>query len=193
MIRDVINQSFRVAYQYQVHFIKGLFTAENPVFRRFLEAYSPGAAAKVLVVIDRGVMQHHETLWAQIKAYFETIPKITLIANPMVVVGGEEAKNNHQVVDQVIAAVDREGIDRHSYIVAIGGGAVLDAVGYAAAIAHRGIRHIRIPTTVLSQNDSGIGVKNGINYAGKKNFLGTFCPPFAVFNDFSFLHTLSHR
>src|SRR5690606_4528392 len=65
--------------------------------------------------------------------------------------------------------------------------------GYAAAIAHRGIKVIRIPTTVLSQNDSGVGVKNGVNYKGKKNFLGTFAPPFAVLNDYDFLTTLSDR
>jgi 3-dehydroquinate synthase len=69
----------------------------------------------------------------------------------------------------------------------------LDAAGFAAAIAHRGIRHIRFPTTVLSQNDSGVGVKNGINAYGKKNFLGTFAPPFAVVNDFQFLTTLDDR
>ena len=56
-----------------------------------------------------------------------------------------------------------------------------------------GVRHIRIPTTVLSQNDSGVGVKNGVNYHGKKNFLGTFAPPAAVFNDAHFLSTLDER
>jgi 3-dehydroquinate synthase len=66
-------------------------------------------------------------------------------------------------------------------------------VGYAAATAHRGIRLIRVPTTVLAQNDSGIGVKNGINAFGKKNFLGTFAPPYAVLNDLEFLKTLGDR
>ena len=66
-------------------------------------------------------------------------------------------------------------------------------VGYASSIAHRGIRHIRIPTTVLSQNDSGIGVKNAINAFGKKNFLGCFTPPVAVINDSDFLVTLDKR
>src|ERR1041385_3756672 len=70
---------------------------------------------------------------------------------------------------------------------------MLDMVGYAAATAHRSVRHIRIPTTVLSQNDSGVGVKNGINAFGKKNFLGTFMPPFAVINDHTFLTTLNDR
>ena len=81
----------------------------------------------------------------------------------------------------------------HSYLVAVGGGAVLDAAGVAAASAHRGMRLIRVPTTVLSQDDSAMGVKNGINAFGKKNYLGTFAPPFAVINDSSFLSTLSDR
>jgi 3-dehydroquinate synthase len=111
----------------------------------------------------------------------------------LIVPGGEKAKNNTAVVQQILDAVNEYGIDRHSYLIAIGGGAVLDAAGFAAAIAHRGIRHIRFPTTVLSQNDSGVGVKNGINAYGKKNFLGTFAPPFAVVNDFQFLTTLDDR
>ena len=65
--------------------------------------------------------------------------------------------------------------------------------GLAAATAHRGVRHVRIPTTTLSQCDSGVGVKNGINAFGKKNFIGTFAPPFAVINDFTLLGTLPER
>ena len=65
--------------------------------------------------------------------------------------------------------------------------------GYAAAIAHRGVKLIRIPTTVLSQNDSAVGVKNSVNAFGKKNFLGTFAPPYAIINDSDFLATLEQR
>src|SRR5207244_13564199 len=65
--------------------------------------------------------------------------------------------------------------------------------GLAAATAHRGCRHLRIPTTTLSQADSGVGVKNGINAFGKKNFIGTFAPPFAVINDFDLLASNSPR
>ena len=85
------------------------------------------------------------------------------------------------------------GVDRHSFILAIGGGAVLDTVGYAAATTHRGVRLLRMPTTVLAQNDSGVGVKTGINFFKVKNFIGTFAPPYAVINDFRFLATLSNR
>ena len=93
----------------------------------------------------------------------------------------------------MVQAINDHGIDRHSYIAAIGGGSVLDAVGFAAAISHRGIRLIRVPTTVLSQNDSGVGVKNGVNAFGKKNFIGAFAPPFTVINDKNFLTTLDDR
>ena len=65
--------------------------------------------------------------------------------------------------------------------------------GLAAATAHRGVRHIRIPSTTLAQADSGVGVKNGINAFGKKNFIGTFAPPHAVINDFNLLATLEPR
>jgi 3-dehydroquinate synthase len=97
------------------------------------------------------------------------------------------------LLEEIHQLVDSAGICRHSYLMAIGGGAVLDLVGYAAATAHRGIRLIRIPTTVLAQNDSAVGVKNGINAFGKKNFLGSFAPPYAVLNDFDFLSSLDSR
>ena len=78
-------------------------------------------------------------------------------------------------------------------VIAIGGGALLDMAGFAAATSHRGVRLIRLPTTVLAQNDSGVGVKNSLNLFGKKNFIGTFTPPFAVINDFDFLDSLPGR
>src|SRR5204862_2038620 len=112
---------------------------------------------------------------------------------PKIVPGGERAKQSPALIAALHADLQRLGIDRQSFVVAIGGGALLDAVGYAAATAHRGVRLIRVPTTVLAQADSGVGVKNGINAFGKKNFLGTFAPPAAVINDSTFLVTLSDR
>jgi 3-dehydroquinate synthase len=78
-------------------------------------------------------------------------------------------------------------------VVGIGGGAFLDMIGFVAATTHRGVRHVRVPTTVLGQNDSGVGVKNGVNAFGMKNLLGCFAPPFAVLNDAAFLRTLHPR
>jgi 3-dehydroquinate synthase len=84
-------------------------------------------------------------------------------------------------------------LDRQAVVVAIGGGAALDVIGYAASLVHRGVRLLRIPTTVLGQSDSGIGVKTGVNRFDAKNFLGTFAPPFAVVNDSRWLETLPLR
>jgi 3-dehydroquinate synthase len=89
--------------------------------------------------------------------------------------------------------INKHRICRRSTVLVIGGGAVLDGAGYAAAIAHRGVRIVRMPTTVLSQADSGVGVKNGINRFGKKNFTGTFAPPNAVVCDTNLLRTLDQN
>lgn len=111
----------------------------------------------------------------------------------LTVPGGEICKHNDHVTQQIYDAVLNERIDRHSYIIVIGGGAVIDCVGYAAATAHRGIRLIRMPSTVLAQNDAAIGVKNAINFRQRKNFLGTFVPPYAVVSDFDLLNSLDDR
>ena len=96
-------------------------------------------------------------------------------------------------VELILRKINDHDLDRRSYVIAIGGGAMLDAVGYAAAIAHRGIRLVRLPTTTLAQADSGVGVKNAINYFGKKNWVGTFAVPWAVINDSGLLESLPDR
>jgi 3-dehydroquinate synthase len=104
--------------------------------------------------------------------------------------GGEAIKNDLPgFVGRLDELVDQR-MCRHSVVLAVGGGAVLDAIGLAAALVHRGLRLVRIPTTVLAQNDSGVGVKNAINYRHTKNLLGAFAPPFAVINDLNFLRSL---
>jgi 3-dehydroquinate synthase len=103
--------------------------------------------------------------------------------------GGDSAKAEDHLVREVWAAIHTAHLDRHSYALVIGGGAFLDAVGYGAATAHRGVRLVRFPTTTLSQDDSGVGVKCAINAFGKKNWVGAFSVPFAVINDFRFLHS----
>ncbi|MEY4525956.1 MAG: hypothetical protein RIR57_1326, partial [Bacteroidota bacterium] len=148
---------------------------------------------KILFVIDKGVTDIQPNLTAEIVAYFQTHSPADLAPEILVLPGGEVCKNDPRFYEEVIRALDEHGIDRHSFVACIGGGAFLDMAGYAAAISHRGVKFIRIPTTVLSQNDSGVGVKNSVNYLGKKNFLGTFAPPVAVFNDYIFLESLGER
>ncbi len=187
-----LKQCVPVTFNYDVHFTKGLFELDNPLFAQVLTAEN--SPKKVLAVIDAGLLHHHPALLDKLATYAEFYrDALILVKPPAIVPGGEAAKNDPQLVAHLHQIIDRAGLCRHSYVVAIGGGAVLDMAGYAAATAHRGIRLIRVPTTVLAQNDSGVGVKNGINAFGKKNFLGTFAPPFAVLNDFDFLTTLDDR
>ncbi|QHV98824.1 3-dehydroquinate synthase [Spirosoma endbachense] len=189
-----LQQSFTVRFAYNVFFTEKLFSTTNSLLADFLTQQANETRKKILFVIDSGVTATHPNLLSDIKTYFKQHTDVVEpVTDLLVIPGGEVAKNDPALVEQIVDAVDRYGIDRHSYVVAIGGGSVLDMVGYAAAISHRGIRHIRIPTTVLSQNDSGVGVKNSVNYRGKKNFLGTFVPPVAVFNDSQFLTTLDDR
>jgi len=189
-----LSQSFSVKFEYPVYFTAGIFNQTNTLLNDFLlNSATSSSIRKILFVVDKGVIDVNPNLIQDIQQYFSLYNKVQLIQDILIVPGGETAKNDLLYFNQIVEAVNTYGIDRHSYIAAIGGGAVLDMVGYAAAVSHRGIKHIRIPTTVLSQNDSGIGVKNSINFLSKKNFLGTFVPPTAVFNDEQFLETLSDR
>lgn len=116
------------------------------------------------------------------------------VAGPTTVIpGGEACKHSEETLRQLIDQIHSCDLDRRSVIVVAGGGAVLDVAGFAAAIAHRGVRLIRVPSTTLAQADSGVGVKNAINYYGKKNWIGTFAVPWAVINDTSILQTLPDR
>jgi 3-dehydroquinate synthase len=194
---SVIERTITVQWRHQVHFTEYLFAAAKPLFRDVVaEALPHGSLrrAKVLVVIDEALAVAQPTLVPAIQSYCaEHNDVIELVCPPIPVVGGEAVKNAYFRVSEIHAHIDRHHIDRHNYVVAVGGGALLDMVGLAAATAHRGVRHIRIPTTTLAQDDSGVGVKNGINAFGKKNFIGTFAPPFAVINDFDLLTTLPDR
>lgn len=189
-----IQQHIQVTYRYTVYFTTDLFSLKNPLLQEVIRAGSINLPAKILCVVDEGVSDHHPHLLSAIEAYCHQYQQVlTLTCFPLLVEGGEGVKNTPQYVLSVQKAIHDTGLCRHSYVVVVGGGAVIDMVGYAAATAHRGVRLIRVPTTVLSQNDSAVGVKNSINAFGKKNFLGTFVPPVAVLNDFQFLTTLPQR
>ncbi|WP_424001542.1 3-dehydroquinate synthase [Maribacter sp. IgM3_T14_3] len=188
-----IKQSFQVQYDYQLYFTSGLFALENPLFEKLIADYKSFEPVKLLFVLDDGVKSHHPALIDEIEAYCRKNQQTIKYTNTLVLPGGEQVKNSDAAIDPVLKGVNENKICRHSFVVVIGGGAVIDMVGYAAAIAHRGVKLIRIPTTVLSQNDSAVGVKNSVNAFKKKNFLGTFAPPFAIINDSNFLETLEQR
>ncbi|MCP4074640.1 MAG: 3-dehydroquinate synthase [Gammaproteobacteria bacterium] len=187
-----ISQVFSTNVDYKIHFTENVFSLSNPVLERALVA-DTRKITSFICFVDTEVLASHEQLVENIQLYAENSSVIKLLTRPIPVKGGEGCKNDPQALHDLYSSLLKFSVDRHNCIVAIGGGAVLDLVGYAAATAHRGVRLIRLPTTVLSQNDSGIGVKNGINFLDRKNYLGTFSPPDSVICDFSFLQTLSER
>jgi len=191
-MREIV-QDVRLSFSYPVVFTRGALDASDPTLRDLLRRAGP-ERHRVLPVVDSGVLDATPDLPARLESYADAHRDvIQLVDAPLPVRGGEICKNDPKEVDEIHERVERHGLCRHSFVLAIGGGSVLDAAGFAAATAHRGLRLLRMPTTVLAQNDAGIGVKNAINWRGRKNFLGSFAPPFAVLNDFDWLETLSSR
>ena len=188
--KEQLSVNFSISYNYPVLFSYSLFSKENSLLLDTLTNTSK-IINSVLIYLDSGVANSNKDIQKNIKSYFKN-QKPTLLTSPIVIEGGEKAKTPKQVED-IHKDMLKYGLDRHSCVIAIGGGAILDVVGYASATFHRGVEIIRIPTTVLAQNDAGVGVKNGFNNFGVKNLIGSFATPLAVLNDYNFLTTLPKR
>ncbi|HEX6320174.1 MAG TPA: 3-dehydroquinate synthase [Burkholderiales bacterium] len=183
-------QRFAVPYEFPVVFTEGVFDPGNPALREVLCRLESHKRHRVVVFVDDSLSGHLGKI-EEYAAHHRDV--IELACPPIAMPGGEKIKSELHFVESAQQMLFDLHIDRHSFVVAVGGGALLDAIGLVAATTHRGVRHVRIPTTVLAQNDSGVGVKNGVNLRGVKNFVGTFAPPFAVLNDLRFILTLPER
>lgn len=175
---------FSVSFKHRIVFTRDAFAAEN---RELAQILAEGGGRRALVFIEKQVAAAWPDLESEVRHHFAQSP-VELTAVHLLH-GGEAVKADDAYVQETWKHIDAAHLDRHSYLLAIGGGAFLDAIGFAAATAHRGVRMVRFPTTTLSQDDSGVGVKCAINAFGKKNWIGAFSVPFAVINDFRFLHS----
>jgi 3-dehydroquinate synthase len=173
-----------VVFKHRIVFTRNAFAPDN---RELAAILQEGGGRRAFVFIEQAVAAAWPDLAEAVERYFDSLA--VEFCGSAVWPGGEAAKTDDALVRQVWDALDQAHIDRHSYALAIGGGAFLDAVGLAAATAHRGVRLVRFPTTTLSQDDGGVGVKCAINGFGKKNWVGAFAVPFAVVNDFAFLRS----
>lgn len=190
MLVKNIRQKFTIQFKYTTIFTKDVFSLKNNTLYLLLKK-NKTQPVKVIFIIDDNVVKKTKNIVNTIILYCNKHKEtIRLQKDPIVLMAGESIKNSKTSIPDIYRHINVNEICRQSYVIAIGGGSLLDAVGFAAATAHRGVRLIRIPTTTLSQNDSGVGVKNGVNYYNKKNFIGSFYPPIAVINDYSFLKTL---
>jgi 3-dehydroquinate synthase len=189
----VHEQRFSVPFVYPVVFCRRALTPGDKTLAWAIGRNEPERRHSVYAVADGGLVSAQPDLGERLATYVAHDEDLDLVAPLRTIPGGESAKNSPDLVATLQAEFARARLDRHAVVLAIGGGAVLDAVGYAAATTHRGVRVVRMPSTVLAQNDAGVGVKNGINAFGAKNFLGTFAPPYAVVNDGDLLRTLPLR
>jgi 3-dehydroquinate synthase len=194
LIMSLIERTIEISFRQRVYFTRHVFGPNNRLLADVLLDETSKETPKVLIVVDESLHVAQPNLAGNMENYFKLrADRLRLVCPPIILEGGERVKNSYFHVSEIQSFIDRYHMDRHSYVIAVGGGALLDVVGLAAATAHRGMRHVRIPTTTLSQDDSGVGVKNGINAFGKKNFIGTFAVPFAVINDFEMLSSLPPR
>ncbi len=190
---DSIDISFAVPCVHRLRFTSDVLGADQATLTQLLEP-SGDEPARVQVWIDEHVAAAQPELQQRLRKLLGSqTDRFSMAGNIQLVPGGEAIKNDIHVLERMLKCMHAAALDRRSYVIVVGGGAVLDAVGFAAAIAHRGIRLVRLPTTTLAQADSGVGVKNSVNLFQKKNWVGTFAVPWAVVNDAGLLSTLPDR
>ncbi|TWT61459.1 3-dehydroquinate synthase [Rubinisphaera italica] len=188
-----VDVTFAVPYVHRLRVTTNVLESQTNVLLDLLEQ-SGDAPARVQFWIDEAVANARPDLSQILRTFVsKNSDRVSMASNIQIAPGGEDVKNDVHVLERMLKVMNAANLDRRSYVIVIGGGAVLDAVGFAAAIAHRGIRLIRLPTTTLSQADSGVGVKNSINLFEKKNWVGSFAVPWAVINDADLLSTLPDR
>jgi 3-dehydroquinate synthetase len=139
-----------------------------------------------LAVVDRTISDRYD---AALSAY--AARHINLVGE--LVIDATEVGKSWPLVERVCEEAIRRGLGREGVIMAVGGGITLDIAGMAASIFRRGIRYVRVPTTLVGMIDAGVGIKQGVNFASKKNLLGSFYAPFGCISDHSFLQTLPRR
>lgn len=191
-----IHQKFQVTFDYPVHFTKDLFRPSSPLLADTMNRLHEDRRHRVLPLIDAGLADAQPQLSDRIFTYLKAHPqRLEPVAAPCLIPGGEITKTDPHALDALLNLIGNDSfrLCRQSFVLAVGGGSFLDLTGLATALVHRGLRLIRVPSTVLSQNDSAVGVKNGIDRNGQKNFLGTFAPPFAVLCDSTLLGTLPDK
>ena len=191
---DIYFQEISVPFDYPVAFTHDAFNPDSPLIADMIDRKKEQRVHRAIAYVDAGLAAASDNIVGRIRAYFDANPdRLELADDPIVIPGGRESKTNYDLIRDVMSTIGRLRLDRQSVVLAVGGGNMLDAVGLATSLVHRGLRLVRMPSTVLSQNDAGVGVKNGIDEHGQKNFIGTFAPPFAVIDDLDLIKTLEDK
>ena len=149
-----------------------------------IEALRPGS--KTAIVTDESVACYH---LAAVEAAFAGAG----VAASRIIVPVGEGSKSFRMFERVCEAIIAARIERGDLVVALGGGVIGDLAGFAASAVRRGLDYVQVPTTFLSQVDSSVGGKTGVNLPEGKNLVGSFHHPIAVFADIDVLGTLPER
>ncbi|MBK0166640.1 sedoheptulose 7-phosphate cyclase [Klebsiella sp. S69] len=180
------NIKSNLPVSYTVEIVPHLFDVSNLTLSQLCKG-DKSTDSRVVVFIDKDVDKLYGD---KIKNYL----KVSGIDSAWYLISGDEVSKNIDNVLYVAKKISESGLLRRSEkILAIGGGVLMDVVGFTANLYRRGVPYIRIPTTLMGQIDAGIGIKTGINYLQHKNRLGTYYAPEAALIDPEFLSTLSQR
>jgi len=174
------QNKFTLNISYDIIFSNNIFNLDNNSILNFSKD------SKLFIVIDQSVF---ELLIQKMENYFN----FHQLKPTFVVLPGEEINKKWESVEKILKACCSYGLKRREYILAIGGGVVLDIAGMAASLYRRGVPFIRIPTTLLGIVDASVGVKNGVDFENFKNRIGSFYAPELVLIDLEFLKTCNTR
>lgn len=173
-VKTELPISFSLTYS------SGVFNINNHDLHTFNQS------DRKIVVIDKSVYELYGT---ELHEYFTKF-KLQLVC---LVVDATEKNKNWEETDKILQFFEDTNVLRREPVIAIGGGVLLDIVGFAASIYRRGIPYIKVPTTLLSIVDASVGSKVGINHFGRRNRLGAYYPPIATLIDKKFIKTQSER
>jgi len=176
---------------YHVSTVSGIFDSANTtLIRNYCASTTPGFKRKILIVVDDKVGAGAA---ADIESYFQThgdsLEAFSIMTTPV----ASTEKDMDAVFDVIDASMKLE-LSPDDLMIVVGGGTLMDIVGFAAAMLKGGIPYIRIPTTLVGMIDAGIGAKVGVNFGNHKSLVGHYYAPVACLNDpEKFLATLPRR
>ncbi|RNC97254.1 sedoheptulose 7-phosphate cyclase [Lysinibacillus halotolerans] len=177
-LNNKITANYKKEFSYDVYFEDDMFNIKNPLIKQVTNN------RKLIIIMSKTVERLY---YDKIMNYFQFN---NFDYSVLTIETGEENKTL-QNIENIVSFCNQKNADRKTILIGIGGGILLDMVGFAASMVRRKLDYIRIPTTLVGQIDAGIGIKTGVNFEKKKNYIGSFYPPIACLNDISFLYTLS--
>ena len=188
MKSEIINVSLTNKinnYSYPIFVGTDLISNCEEILKKFIEN-------RKIILIHDNIFSLKKDKGQSFNALLKITKKLATSVNLISISGGDKTKNITQLNNILEKSLSFK-IDRESLIIAFGGGVVGDIAGFAASILLRGINYIQIPTTLLSQVDSSVGGKTGINSCKGKNLIGSFHQPLAVIADIEILKSLPKR